>query len=377
MFNLASIRRFSIERSGAPEDWQKVFAFIIIWGAAVVFALSRITASNIHDPPLWDHDTYTLRYGYTYSLILLVVPLLGLSLWYYLVRRYDKDGRLKALMRAVVNNTLLTGILFVVFDAIFASLLFDFPDPRSVLHFRFPGYTWKGDCSTIWHIYRLTSCYEKTIPYEEVAFYLLGAAVLRGMYLWASEDFLVLYTMEHSEYMTEARRVKRLLSVNWRVVALMAAILAAGIWFKHRIDGGGYPTYLLLETLIISSPMVFLYTRVRPFINTRALLMVIVLQVLVSLIWEVTAALPYGWWSYERDQMIGKLVNPWSDLPIEACLFWIAVGWSAMFAHESTKIKVRSGRSWWSILTGHGFNAVPAVEPPPQNRLERGAGVSA
>jgi hypothetical protein len=46
------------------------------------------------------------------------------------------------------------------------------------------------------------------------------------------------------------------------------------------------------------------------------------------------------------------MVPPWSNLPIEACFFWIAVGWSAMFVHEATKIKVRSGRSWREILFG-------------------------
>jgi hypothetical protein len=158
--------------------------------------------------------------------------------------------------------------------------------------------------------------------------------------------------MPPHQYDSKARNVQRLLSVNWRLIALMLVILVVGVYAKQKSVSPGYPVYLFLQVLIVAPPFVFLYTKVRPFINTRALLLVMILQVLVSVIWEATAAVPYGWWDYKPAGMIGSRVSPWSELPIEACLFWIGIGWSATFLHEATKIKVRSNRSWRSILLG-------------------------
>jgi hypothetical protein len=347
----------------SPEDWQKVLAFILVWAGAVVFALSMIDASNVHNPSIWKNPKYTLRYGYTYSLILLFLPFLALTWWYCLERKVDHDGSLRALIRAVFRGALLTAFIFVLFDALFASFLFDFPDANAVLGVHFWGYQWadSGDCSTLWQIYRFPTCYPRTIPIEEILFYLGGVAVLRGMYIWASEDFLKLYTLDKDTYVRRAKNVTRLLSVSWGLLILMIAILAVAFYVKRLNHGSGYPIYLLLQVVIISPPLVLLYKHVRPFINTRALLLVIVLQILISVIWEATAAIPYGWWAYKKHGVIGENVPPWSELPIEACLFWIGVGWSATFIHEATKIKVRSNRSWRSILLGDRSGGRPVA----------------
>ena len=360
------VRFFS---SGGAEDWLKVFAFVLVWAMAVVIAVSFITVSSVHDPRLWKQPEYTLKYGYTYSLVLVLLPLLGLAWWYRISRKSDTDGRLKALIKAVLVNAAIAGVVLVVFDIVFAMLLFEFPHQESVIGRYIWGYTWQGECSTIWTIYRLSSCYDLTIPIEEVAFYVGGAAVLRGMYIWASEDFLDKYTIAHDHYVREAKATaaRGLVSINWRVLALMVALLVGGYTFKHYWGGGGFPVYLFLQILIVASPLTFLYTRVRPFINTRALLMVMVLQVLVSVIWEATAALPYGWWDYRREYMIGSFVYPWAKLPIEACFFWVAVGWSAMFLHEAMKIKVRAGRSWRFALFG---DPIQRAADPERERFE-------
>ena len=348
---------------GEPADWQKVLVFIVVWAGAVIFALSMIDVSNLHTPRIWQQPAYGLRYGYTYSLILLLLPFLALIWWYFMALKEDRDGSFKILIRAVRRGALLTAVIFVLFDALFASYLFRFPDPNAVLGVYFWGYQWAdaGDCSTIWQIHRFPGCYPRTIPIEEIAFYLGGVIVLRGMYIWASEDFLRRYTMPPDDYVRAAKNVKRRLSPSPGLFVLMVVILGVAFYVK-RVNGGGYPIYLLLQVLIISPPVVLLYTNVKWFINTRALLMVMVLQILVSVIWEATAALPYGWWAYDGKGMIGLHVPPWSELPIEACLFWIGVGWSAAFIHEATKIKVRSNRSWRSILLGDRAQRNPVAE---------------
>ncbi len=356
MSNAPLVSRFArFFSSGKDADWLKVFSFVLVWGLAFAFGLSFITVSSVHDPRLWKSGDYTLRCGYTKSLILVLLPLLALAWWYRIARKSDKDNRLKTLVRGVIVNAFGAGIVFVVFDIVFAMLLFDFPHKGAVVGMHIWGYQWEGECSTIWTIY-WRSCYRATIPIEEVLFYLGGTAVLRGMYIWASEDFLDRYTISHDDYVREAKKAasQGLLSINWHVLALMFALLLAGYAAKQYYGGGGIPVYFFLQILIVASPLTLLYTRIRPFINTRALLMVMVLQVLVSVIWEATAALPYGWWDYKHEYMIGGFVHPWANLPIEACFFWVAVGWAAMFLHEAMKIKVRAERSWRFALCGSG-----------------------
>src|SRR5262245_49188048 len=109
--------------SGKAADWQKVFAVIVVWGGAVVCALSRITVSSAHMPPIWRLPGYQLEHGYTYSLILLYLPLAALTWWYLIARRSDTDRRLQKLMGEVLRNAAITSAIFVAFDAVFATLL--------------------------------------------------------------------------------------------------------------------------------------------------------------------------------------------------------------------------------------------------------------
>ena len=45
-------------------------------------------------------------------------------------------------------------------------------------------------------------------------------------------------------------------------------------------------------------------------------------MMLVSMLWEATLALPYGWWNYQRETMTGIFIGAWSGLPIEAIIVW-------------------------------------------------------
>jgi len=65
---------------------------------------------------------------------------------------------------------------------------------------------------------------------------------------------------------------------------------------------------------------------------------------LVSLLWEATLAVPYGWWGYKMDAMIGLTVDAWSHLPVEAVLVWFAVTYSTVIWYEVFKIWQASER---------------------------------
>jgi len=73
---------------------------------------------------------------------------------------------------------------------------------------------------------------------------------------------------------------------------------------------------------------------------------------MISLIWEATFGLPLGWWNYNPELMAGSFVGPWENLPLEACILWLSVGWASMFTYEATKIKTFSDRTWRQVLFG-------------------------
>ena len=58
----------------------------------------------------------------------------------------------------------------------------------------------------------------------------------------------------------------------------------------------------------------------------------------MSLLWEVTLALPYGWWEYRSNILIGLHIGAWSGLPIEAVCVWLAVSFTTVISYEVIKI---------------------------------------
>jgi hypothetical protein len=52
----------------------------------------------------------------------------------------------------------------------------------------------------------------------------------------------------------------------------------------------------------------------------------------------VTLALPYGWWEYRGNILIGLQIGAWSGLPIEAVCVWLAVTFTTVITYEVIKI---------------------------------------
>jgi hypothetical protein len=51
----------------------------------------------------------------------------------------------------------------------------------------------------------------------------------------------------------------------------------------------------------------------------------------MSLLWEATLALPYGWWEYRPRTMMGLHIGAWSGLPF-------AVTFTTLITYEVIKI---------------------------------------
>jgi hypothetical protein len=85
-------------------------------------------------------------------------------------------------------------------------------------------------------------------------------------------------------------------------------------------------------------PSAGFFQSARPFINWRAFSFTFFLLLLISLLWEATLALPYGWWEYRPRNLIGLHIGAWSGLPIEAVFVWFAVTFTTVITYEVIKI---------------------------------------
>jgi hypothetical protein len=253
-------------------------------------------------------------FGYTVSLLNFLVPTVVLLVWFYRNPRYHLHR--KSFVRALL---LLTS-LGVILDLVFGNLFFTFPNVAATVGVTVPGIGGR-------------------VPIEEFGFYSLGFSSILLTYIWSAEYWLGAYSMpDHVEH---ARETKRLVRFHWPSLIVGAVLLAAAYAYKKLApdaDHNGFPGYFafLLAIGIVPS-MAFLHT-VRPFINWRALSFTVALMLLVSLLWEATLGVPYQWWGYKSEQMIGIRIDAWSNLPVEEPILWTIVSYAGVIFYEVLRI---------------------------------------
>jgi hypothetical protein len=332
------------------KEYQRVLCFLGLWVIAVILAIQ----GSVVPPhkPFYEMPGFKSDWGYTKSLVLMYLPLA--FLWYWYIKNRD-ELELRPVMKSVLPIIAGIALTWIVLDISLANLFFAFPNPSGHVSFlRFPGYKWTAGCDTLLTIF-VPSCYSRTIPFEEAAFYIGGALIIQMLYLWAAEDFYGVYTMPRRDYERQAKKCPALIHANWKLALTGVLLFVAGVLYKkfgNHPYHDGLPWYLLAELLIVFLPLTLLYDRVKLFTNPPAFLFVMFLQIMISLIWEATFGLPLGWWNYRLKSMMGSVVGPWENLPLEACILWLSVGWASMFSYEATKIKTHSGRSWPQVLFG-------------------------
>jgi hypothetical protein len=81
-------------------------------------------------------------------------------------------------------------------------------------------------------------------------------------------------------------------------------------------------------------PSAALFPTACPVINWRAVSLTMFMMLLTSLLWEVTLALPYGWWNFRDEQMVGIRIVAWDYLPIEEVVLWITVTYTSVIVYE-------------------------------------------
>jgi hypothetical protein len=114
----------------------------------------------------------------------------------------------------------------------------------------------------------------------------------------------------------------------------------------------GFPGYFLFELCLVLGPVTMLWETIGPFLNRPAFVVKTMMLLLLSLMWEATMALPYGWWGYRYDQMMGIVITPWFDLPIEAVILWPAAAFMNVSLFEIVRITLHRDRPLLEVLFG-------------------------
>jgi hypothetical protein len=266
-------------------------------------------------------------HGYTWSLLLFIVPILVIGGWFL-----PSEG-LEIPHRAFWRTLGILVPIGCLLDVIFAQWFFTFPNPRATLGILAPA---------VGH----------WVPIEEYGFYLTGFITILLLYLWLSEYWLAAYTIE--DYRGEARALPRLLQFHPTSLIIGGALIVAAIIYKKYLSTvpEGWPGYFIVLVAGGLIPSMSMYPTTRRFINWRALGMTMFFLLLVSLQWEATLALPYGWWNYQHKAMMGVFIGAWSDLPVEAVLVWLAVTYGTVILLEAVKIWQASERKAREVFLG-------------------------
>jgi hypothetical protein len=258
-------------------------------------------------------------HGYTVSLLLFLVPIAVIGAW-FLTRSKPHVPR-----RAFLWTLGLLVPLGFALDFFFASRFFVFPNRGATLGIGAPALG-------------------GAVPIEEYAFYLTGFTSVLLIYTWLDEYWLAAYNVP--DYHGPASRIPRLVRFHWESAVMGIALIALAIAWKKLLSDSpeGFPGYFCFLVGLAFVPSAGLLPSARPFVNWPAFSLTLFPMVLISLIWEATLAIPYGWWGYQQRQMLGVSVGAWGGLPIEAVCVWIAVSYTTVIVYEILKLWKASGR---------------------------------
>lgn len=294
---------------------ERTKSFLVIFAiAAALIVPSAIALRTVVDPAiLQPTSSDPTPIGYTWSLLLFVIPVAALA-WWFACRRDLKFPR-KAFWRTIA---VLTPVGFLL-DLLFGNAFFVFPNKAATLGLDVPAVG-------------------GAIPVEEFVFYLTGFMLVLLSYIWCDEYWMGFYNVP--DYQTAAAGIPRIVGFHFASVILGVVLIAAAVLYRKFLSGepGGFPWYFIYLTCGSLIPSAGFFHTARDFINWRAFSFTFFLLLLVSLLWEVTLALPYGWWEYRPGTLMGLHVGAWSGLPIEAVFVWFAVTFTTIITYEVIKI---------------------------------------
>src|SRR5579863_9319723 len=295
-------------------SFQLVIAILSMIAVPAALTLHTVRVAPSVDPSVPDLTPY----GYTISLLLFIVPIAAISTW--LLPKEEVHISRKSFLRTIA----LLFPLGVVLDFFFARFFFTFPNPNATLRIKAPALG-------------------GGVPVEEYLFYLTGFTAVLLIYIWLDEYWLSAYSIP----IDAARRTDfdRLLHFHPRSLILGIVLIGGAIFFRYFfVSSPGFPGYFVFLVIGALGPSAALFPSALPVINWRAFALTFFLILLISLLWEATLALPYGWWGFRDAQMMGIYVTAWSRLPFEEVCVWCAVTYATAIVYETVKRWQSSGK---------------------------------
>jgi hypothetical protein len=291
----------------------KSFYVVFAIAAALIVPATIALRAVIHPAILQVTSDNPTPLGYTWSLALFIIPIAGLGWWF--ARRPDLKFPRKAFWRTIA---VLAPLGFLL-DLLFGNAFFLFPNKLATFGCEVPAIG-------------------GPIPIEEFVFYLTGFMLVLLSYIWCDEYWMAAYNVP--DYKAAAEGIPRIVRFHFASVVLGALLIGAAILYRKLFSGApeGFPWYFIYLVCASLIPSAGFFHTARQFINWRAFSFTFFLLLLISLLWEVTLALPYGWWEYRPRVLIGLRIGAWFDLPIEAACVWMAVSFTAVIIYEVIKI---------------------------------------
>jgi hypothetical protein len=234
---------------------------------------------------------------YTVSLLLWIAPLCAMTA-FFIKKRLLSPEKWYALLFSIA----LLAAVGIVLDLLFALRFFSFPEPAAVM-----GIT------------------IRRIPIEEFVFYITGFWFILFLYVFCDEWYLKKYNVTDETYARYRAKLKKVVFVHLRGVWWAVGLFTAAFLYKRFFNPGGdfLPGYFTFLLVVAYAPFILFFKVTRKFVNWPAFTLCLILTSLISIIWEVTLALPRGYWGYQEGAMVGIFIPVWHRLPIEAVTVWI------------------------------------------------------
>lgn len=292
------------------------------------------------------------KYNYTLSLLIFLLPSAVISMWFSLTAE-EEIGQVK---KAFLLTLALLVPMGVMLNLLFANSFFVYPDHSVVIGWYVPGFDF-FDINP-----------GGLIPVEEFAFYLSGFVTMLLLYIWGDSFF---FKRDHKARAPRYRSAGSVVQLAWKPALAALSLFLAGWVYKALYGGPGFPGYLAYLLFIPFVVTFALYRVARPFINWQAFTLMLLYIVAMSVLWEVSLAIPGGWWGYQELTMVGLYIKRWTSLPVEAVLVWFLAAFATTVTFEAAKVFVyHPATSTAGKLFGKGRAQTPAPEPEVETALQ-------
>jgi hypothetical protein len=292
----------------------KKSAWLVAAMLGMIAIPTGITLHTVHVPAtITVAGANPTPHGYSWSLLLFLIPIAAIGGWFL-----PSEGVHIAKRAFGLTLALLVPVGFGL-DFFFANRFFTYTNAGATLGIGAPALGGK-------------------IPIEEYVFYFTGFLAVLLIYVWLDEYWMAAYSVP--DYQGEARLVKKMWGFHVSSLLVGAGLILAAMVYKLRLSPSpeGFPGYFTVLVIGSTIPSVGFFPTARPFINWRAFSLTLFMILLISLFWEATLAVPYGWWGYQPREMVGVFIGAWAGLPIEAVLVWISVTYATTIVYEVLKI---------------------------------------